>query len=202
MNPFDQARAKRAEEPTIVDGVPDLPGILAAMALSSSLETHLRGVAHTLLFEPFPGSTLSRAERELIATAVSVGNDCYFCATSHLAFACATSVEEGGDHFTVLELGNGIVTRQAIESGGRMPELLAIAEAVRLDPTTLTREEIEEAKAAGASDGDIQVTILIAAAFSMFNRMVDGLRAKTPADAVFYTARADAIAERGYLPIA
>jgi hypothetical protein len=40
--------------------------------------------------------------------------------------------------------------------------------------------------------------VLIASAFCMYNRMVDGLRAKTPASPEAYRARAAEIAEHGY----
>jgi hypothetical protein len=40
--------------------------------------------------------------------------------------------------------------------------------------------------------------VLIAAAFSMYNRMVDGFRARTPSDIEVYRPRAAQIAEHGY----
>ena len=57
---------------------------------------------------------------------------------------------------------------------------------------------MERATAAGASDGDTQLTVLIASAFCMYNRMVDGLRAKTPPTADAFAPRAKEIAEHGY----
>ena len=58
--------------------------------------------------------------------------------------------------------------------------------------------DVEAALAAGASDADLQLAVLIAAAFSMYNRMVDGFRAKTPPSAGAYRSRATEIAEHGY----
>lgn len=43
-----------------------------------------------------------------------------------------------------------------------------------------------------------QLAVLIAAAFSMYNRLVDGFRAKTPPSPEAYRERAGEIAERGY----
>jgi hypothetical protein len=62
----------------------------------------------------------------------------------------------------------------------------------------VTRADVERALAAGATDGDTQLAVLIASAFCMYNRMVDGLRAKTPASPEAYRARATEIAEHGY----
>ena len=59
-------------------------------------------------------------------------------------------------------------------------------------------EQIEVAKNLGATDKDIHDTVLIAAAFCMFNRYVDGLAANTPTDLSTYPLRAKQIAEKGY----
>src|SRR3954451_11973803 len=83
----DEERAERAQQDPIVGGLPDVPGIVVAMRLSPGLAVHLRGLADELLVKDFPGATLTRAERELIATAVSAGNDCFYCMDSHGAFA-------------------------------------------------------------------------------------------------------------------
>src|SRR4029077_15564831 len=83
----DQARTIRSGEEPIIGGLPDVPGILSAILLSPGLAVHLRGLADELLVKDFPGATLPRAERELVATAVSAGNDCFYCMDSHGAFA-------------------------------------------------------------------------------------------------------------------
>ena len=67
----DDERLERAQEAPIVGGLPDVPGIVAAMRLTPGLGIHLRGLADELLVNDFPGATISRAEREMIATAVS-----------------------------------------------------------------------------------------------------------------------------------
>ena len=58
--------------------------------------------------------------------------------------------------------------------------------------------DVTRALQAGATDADTQLAVLIASAFCMYNRMVDGLRARTPASADAYVARATEIAEYGY----
>lgn len=180
----------------IVGGLPDVPGIGAAMRLSPDLGLHLRGLADELLVHDFPGATIGRDEREMLATAVSAANDCFFCMDSHAAHAAAILEREGLPDRTDL-----LDTIKAGSSEGfdpKMQALLHISRTVRKDPLQLTAADVEQAATAGASDGDIQLAVLIAAAFSMYNRMVDGLRAKTPPTAEAYQARASEIAEHGY----
>jgi AhpD family alkylhydroperoxidase len=89
-------RGMRAQELPIVGGLPDAPGILAVMNLHPGIGLHLRALADALLVDPFPGTTLSRGERELLATAVSLQNGCFFCADSHAAFATELLRRERG----------------------------------------------------------------------------------------------------------
>jgi hypothetical protein len=79
-----------------------------------------------------------------------------------------------------------------------MRALLHIARTVRASARTLTAADVQVALDCGATDGDVQLAVLIAAAFSMFNRMVDGFRAQTPPDPEAYRGRAAQIAEFGY----
>jgi uncharacterized peroxidase-related enzyme len=192
----DEERKARAIEPPVVGGLPDVPGILVAMRLSPGLALHLRGLADALLVEDFPGSTLSRAQRELIATAVSASNDCFYCMDSHGAFASELLRRAGAsDSDSLID---------DVKAGGskgldpRMSSLLEIARIVQRCARDVSREDVARASLAGASDGDVQLTVLIASAFCMYNRLVDGLRAKTPASPEAYRARAVEIAEHGY----
>src|SRR6476619_8660417 len=92
----DDERLERAREEPIVGGLPDVPGILTAIRLTPELGVHLRGLADELLVNDFPGATISRGEREMLATAVSAANDCFYCMDSHGAFATAV-LEQHGD---------------------------------------------------------------------------------------------------------
>src|SRR6185503_13811250 len=85
----DDERHQRAQEEPIVGGLPDVPGIGTAIRLTPGLGVHLRGLADELLVHDFPGATISRVEREVLATAVSAANDCFFCMDSHAAHATA-----------------------------------------------------------------------------------------------------------------
>ena len=189
-------RARRAEQGPIVAGLPDVPGIGTALRLTPTLGLHLRGLADELLVNDFAGATLRRHEREMLATAVSAANDCFFCMDSHGAFATALLERDG----LAERIGLVDVVKQGSSEGfdPKMQALLHIARVVRADPLDLGAADVDAAKAAGASDADVQLAVLIAAAFSMYNRMVDGFRAVTPPSPEAYRERAGEIAEHGY----
>lgn len=191
-----EERAARAAERPIVGSLPDVPGIIVAMSLTPELGLHMRGLADALLVHDFPGATIGRPEREMLATSVSAGNDCFYCMDSHGAFATAL-LERGGreDEVPVIDL---IKVGDTAELDHKMQALIRIAQGVRSAPRSVTAAEVQAATDAGASDGDIQLAVLIAAGFSMYNRMVDGLRAMTPPTAEAYRERAGVIAEQGY----
>ena len=192
----EQERLTRSAEEPIVDGLPDVPGIGAAIRLTPGLGVHLRGLADELLVHDFPGATINRAEREMLATAVSAANDCFFCMDSHGAFATALLETTGSTQLTPLI--DEIKTGSSEGFDDKMRALLHIARTVRREPRDLTTEDVAAARAAGAADADVQLAVLIAAAFSMYNRMVEGFRAKTAPNADAYRERATEIAERGY----
>jgi alkylhydroperoxidase/carboxymuconolactone decarboxylase family protein YurZ len=81
----------------------------------------------------------------------------------------------------------------------KLKSLLHIADKVRISGRSVTEADIEAARQLGASDLDIHDTVLIAAAFCMFNRYVDGLGAATPDDPAFYALIGKQRAEEGYL---
>ncbi len=194
----DDERKARAQEAPIVGGLPDVPGIVVAMRLSDGLAKHLRGLADELLVNDYPGSTLSRAEREVIATAVSAGNDCFYCMDSHGAFATELMRRASSDAKGIELVIDGIKAGGSDGISAKLAALLHVARTAARNPRAVTREDIARALDLGATDEDTQLTILISSAFCMYNRMVDGLRAKTPATPEAYRARAAEIAEHGY----
>jgi uncharacterized peroxidase-related enzyme len=192
----DEERYRRAQEGPIVGGLPDVPGILTGIRLTPALGVHLRGLADELLVDDFPGATISRPQREMLATAVSAANDCFYCMDSHGAFAAALlEARDASDQIALVE------TVKLGSSDGfdeKMQALLHISRTVRREPRDLTAADVDAAVRAGASDGDVQLAVLIAAAFSMYNRIVEGFRAKTPPTPEAYRQRATEIAEHGY----
>ncbi|HEY0253164.1 MAG TPA: hypothetical protein VGC41_16635 [Kofleriaceae bacterium] len=192
----DEERAARAAESPIVEGLPALPGILTALRLTPGLGTHLSGLADQLLVVDHPGATISRGERELIATAVSGGNNCFYCMDTHGAFAGELLKRSDVTDFGLVV--DDMKTGKRERLSAKLASLVDIALIVRRDARELTRADIERALAAGASDADTQLAVLIASAFCMYNRIVDGFRAQTPTKVEAYNARAEQIADHGY----
>jgi alkylhydroperoxidase/carboxymuconolactone decarboxylase family protein YurZ len=83
---------------------------------------------------------------------------------------------------------------------GKMQALLAIAAAVQQGGLQVTGEHIDRARAADATDLEIHDTVLIAAAFCMFYRYVDGLATVAPQDPALYAAGAQHLLKEGYRP--
>ena len=192
----DEDRLTRSQEEPIVGGLPDVPGILTALRLTPELGIHLRGLADELLVNDFAGATIGRPEREMLATAVSAANDCFYCMDSHGAFASALLEVNGAPErvplIDVIKVGSS----EGFDD--KMRALLHIARTVRREPRDLTAADVAAAHSAGATDADVQLAVLIAAAFSMYNRMVEGFRARTLPSADAYRGRAAEIAAHGY----
>lgn len=167
----------------------NVPGIRALMQFRPETGEPLMILAEALLRGPSP---LSRGDRELIATYVSRRNDCTFCTRSHAAFAGAQL--EGGTALVDAVLEN----RETAPITPKMRALLAIAEAVAKGGKNVSDPLVEAARAEGVTDVELHDAVLVAAAFCMFNRYVDGLRATTPTDASAYDAMATRITSCGY----
>jgi uncharacterized peroxidase-related enzyme len=138
-------------------------------------------------------STLTRGEREMIASFVSAGNQCAFCCASHRAVAAH---HLGGDYELVDAVKRDPRTAPV---SAKLKALLELADRVRVDGKQVSGEDVEAARQAGATDLEIHDTVLIAAAFCMFNRYVDGLATWTPDDSVAYDEMGRRIAQEGYL---
>ena len=156
---------------------PGAPGILGPLTAYPDTERPLNDLVNALLCGP---SSLSLAERELIATYVSHGNECRFCASSHAAAARHLF----GEQASVVDQVLAGVAAAPIDE--KMQSLLAIADHVRRDGRLVTESHVARARAAGADDRAIHDTVLIAAAFCMFNRYVDGLATWAPSDSRVY----------------
>ena len=192
----EQERLKRAQQGPIVGGLPDVPGIGTAMRLKPELGIHLRGLADELLVNDFPGATITRGEREVLATAVSAGNDCFFCMDSHGAFATALLEQHGAPE--LVPLIDVVKTGSSAGLDDKMCALLHIARTLAATPRGLAESDVQAALDAGATDADVQLTVVIASAFAMYNRLVEGFRARTAPSAEAYRERAAEIAEHGY----
>ena len=81
----------------------------------------------------------------------------------------------------------------------KLKALLAIAGKVRQGGKNVTSADAEHARAHGATDLEIHDTVLIAAAFCMYNRYVDGLATWTPREPEVYRRIGSMLAAKGYL---
>jgi len=165
-----------------------LPGVIGLLEYNPETGKALRELTQLLLRGP---STLSEAERELIATLVSYKNNCTYCATSHTAAADAFLGEHTTSEKVKLDLYSAPVS-------GKMKALLTIASQVQESGKSVTPKTIEKAKHEGASDREIHDTVLIAALFCLYNRYVDGLATVAPADPEYYSAMAQRLKNNGY----
>jgi uncharacterized peroxidase-related enzyme len=167
-----------------------LPGITGPLAFRPETAQPLLALAEVLLRGP---STLTSGEREMIATVVSARNDCYFCQTSHRA---AAAHHLGGDYQLVDAVRADY--RNAPVSP-KLKALLTIAAKVQQSGRCVTNEEVAQARQEGATDLEIHDTVLIAAAFCMYNRYVDGLATVAPADQSLYDEMGARMAKVGYV---
>jgi len=167
----------------------ELPGIVGLLNYRPETGKVLTDLAEVLLRGP---SSLTSGEREIIAASVSYWNKCHFCHTSHAAAAAA-------------HLNSGLSLIDDIKAGlpntpvsDKLRTLLHIAHQVQGNGKNVTEADIEAARAEGATDIEIHDTVLIAAAFCMYNRYVDGLGTWAPAPNEAYAEMGERMAHVGY----
>ena len=165
-----------------------LPGITGLLEYRKDSAEPIRNLTQFLLRGP---STLTEGERELIATVVSHNNQCGFCTSAH---AAAVEILLG-ECETAERVKQDIETAPVSE---KMKALLSIAKLVQQSGKSVTKESVDRAKKAGATDIEIHDTVLIAALFCLYNRYVDGLATRTPTDPEFYKSLGDRIVHHGY----
>ena len=159
-----------------IDLAEGLPGIRGPMVFSPETTRPLCELVQVLLTGPH---TLTAAERELIATYVSSENDCYYCQHCHGSTA-AQHLGGGEEQYEFVQ-----AVKRDFEStclSPKMKALLNIAGKVRKSGKQVSTADVERARREGATDKELHDTVLIAAAFCMFNRYVDGLGTWQPRD--------------------
>lgn len=168
------------------------PGIRSLFMYSPATAAPLNHLVQTLLHDPAT-STLTPGERELIATYTSSLNQCKYCASTHGAIA---KYQLAGDGDLVAQ-----VVRDPQDAGisDKLKALLKIAAKVQQDGKKVNTGDIDAARAEGATDKEIHDTVLIAAAFCMYNRYVDGLGTWAPDNPAIYEAIGKQRAAEGYL---
>ena len=175
--------------------LPNLPGIRAAMAYRPETAKPLNELVDVLLHDR--DHSLTPGERELIAAFVSFRNGTHYCHSIHGAIAAAHLEQECG-------AGEDLVAdiKQDFEAANVSPKLkglLNIAAKVQVDGKLVTADDIARARREGATDLEVHDTVLIAAAFCMYNRYVDGLATVQPQDPELYRSRGRMVARGGYV---
>jgi uncharacterized peroxidase-related enzyme len=168
-----------------------IPGIRSLVLFRPETGAPLYQLAQVLLRGD---STLTEAERELIAAYVSHLNECGFCMNSH---AAAARCLLGDESFKVDLVLNDI---EGVRISTKLKALLHIAAKVQSGGKNVTTSDVNDAKQHGATDREIHDTVLISAAFCMFNRYVDGLDSFTPTDPDEYIPMGERMARNGYQP--
>ena len=166
-----------------------VPGIRSLVLFRPETGKHLYELVQILLRG---ASTLTEAERELIAAYVSYRNDCMFCMNSHAAASRCLY----GDEKNIVD--DVLADMRQSNASDKMKALLNIAGKVQILGKEVTPQDIAAARTSGADDREIHDTVLIAATFSMFNRYVDGLASFTPTDRATYEEMGKRMAEKGY----
>jgi len=168
-----------------------VPGIRSLVMFRPETGGPLYTLAQVLLRGPSP---IPEEERELIAAYVSSLNNCTFCCMSH----AAASRELYGEKREIVDCV--LYEFGQAELSNKLKALLLIAAKVAESGRSVLPEHIENARMRGATDMEIHDTVLIAAAFCMYNRYVDGLDSFTPTDPEDYEEMGVRLAANGYVP--
>ncbi|OKJ05221.1 carboxymuconolactone decarboxylase family protein [Kitasatospora sp. CB01950] len=167
------------------------PGIRGLLSFNPASGLPLSELAEQLLRGESP---LSVGERELIAAYVSSLNCTRYCSAAH----GATAAHRLDGDFALVEAVQRDLSTAPVSD--LMRALLQIAGKVAESGLSVTEQDIAAARALGADDASIHDTVLIAAAFCMYNRYVDGLGAITPEDPALYREIGAHLSDHGYLP--
>ena len=161
-----------------------LPGITGLLEYRRDTAEPIRSLTQLILRGE---STLSFAERELIASLVSHRNECRFCSAAHSAVANILS----GENETCELVKQDYETAPVSD---KMKALLHIAALTQRGGRFVTESAVNRAKDAGATDPEIHDTVLIAALFCFYNKYVDGMATDLPADPAYFQTLGERIA--------
>jgi uncharacterized peroxidase-related enzyme len=164
------------------------PGIVELLFYKGSTGKALSTLVQTLIYGP---SGLTSGERELIASYTSKLNDCEFCHNTH-GEAANVHLGDGGKTLQCV-----ITDIDSAPVSDKMKMLLKIAGKVQVSGKAVKEEDIENARKTGATDEDIHDAVLIASAFCMYNRYVDGLGTH-PGEKEEYPGMGQMLAKVGY----
>ena len=134
-------------------------------------------------------SSLSVAERELLAAYVSGLNDCSYCYGVHRVTAATFGVDE--DLLTALLTD---VDRADVDH--KLRPLLHFVHRLTLTPSRVTPSDAQSVLDAGWDEGALHDAVSVCGLFSLMNRYVDGLG--VAADSEYLDMSGRRLAEDGY----
>lgn len=169
----------------------EYPGIRSLFVFRPETAAPLNALVQALLHNPHP--TLSTGEREMIAAYVSRLNKCHYCSNIHGAIAR----HQLGDDSALME--QVFENPDTANISSKMKALLKIADKVQTGGKNVLDIDVALARTEGATDIEIHDTVLIAAAFCMYNRYVDGLDTWQPDNDELYDKMGEQRAREGYL---
>jgi uncharacterized peroxidase-related enzyme len=168
----------------------EFPGIGGLLFYKPSTGYGASALAQAALRGP---SSLTEAEREIIATYVSKLNECEYCHESHKAVVNEYLKD---DNHTITCM---LADMDTAPLSDKMKALLRIAAKVQKNGKLVSAEDVAYARSHGAVDEDIYDTVVVAAAFCFFNRIVDGLNTALPGEGDNdYEDSAKRLVSRGY----
>ncbi|MDE2150314.1 MAG: peroxidase-related enzyme [Gammaproteobacteria bacterium] len=135
-------------------------------------------------------SSLSPAERELIAAYVSGLNQCRYCHGAHKAFAVAHGVDPDLIEIMLTDLDGARVEP-------KLKPLLRYCRKLTEAPARLTAADVAAARQAGWPEEAIEDAVHVAAIFNFYNRLMDG-HGIAPRSDEANRARAAFIKQYGY----
>lgn len=125
----------------------------------------------------FSKSNLTREEKEILAVVVSKNNNCDYCINHHA---------EALNHYwkNKERLDNFISTLDDDSFSDKFKRAIKYATKLTINPSSVTKDDIDELKNAGWSDEDILGINLIISYFNFVNRIVLGLGVEFSEDEV------------------
>ncbi len=137
-------------------------------------------------------STLTKAEREMIAAHVSKLNGCTYCLGVHQSTLAALGIDSSV--IAALEVGP-----EAAGVDDRLRPILRFATRLTQTPEAVGPSDIDALRAAGWSDQSIEDTINVMALYNYMNRLVDAVGIK--GNEAYFNQVGAALAKHGYAPL-
>jgi uncharacterized peroxidase-related enzyme len=145
-------------------GRPEVPDLLKCFATHPPLLRHMMELAETLLFSD---GYLTRRQKEMIATSISLQNNCAYCADSHSYFLRI----HGGSSAALHAILSNNLSSPALTPAEQ--SLLHFVQQVNRASSQITHADVDLLYSAGWSEWQAAEAVHIAALFASFNRVAN-----------------------------